>query len=344
MGCQKCTSTPTLPRGIKNIVMLAAHEYMLQKYYDTFKTRYSIMYEDEYLSFKTDFEDFIKQTSLEKDFTQVELENITILPLEIDEKLSFSIYKRSKTLSYYINLYNAVDLKWILDNNSIITLFQPIIDCSTMDVVAYECLSRGLKQDGSIMSPVIMFESARKSDMLFTLDRACRLQSLKNAKLKNIEKNIFINFTPTSIYNPVFCLHDTVEYAKELKFDFNKIVFEVIETERVENIAHLKNIFNFYIEKGFRVALDDVGSGYSTLNVLAELKPHIVKIDIALIRGIDRDPTKKAIVNSLVYIAKEIGATVLAEGIETTEEFEMVKSLGVNLVQGYLFGKPSADV
>lgn len=94
---------------------------------------------------------------------------------------------------------------------------------------------------------------------------------------------------------------------------------------------------------GFQVALDDLGSGYSSLNLLASLKPNIVKIDIELVRDIDKDIAKKAIVSSLVGICKEIGSLSLAEGIETRSEMEMLKSIGVDLMQGYLFGKPSPE-
>lgn len=344
MACKKCTTTSSLPTGMKKIVVFASHEYMLDKVYSNFNDTFKVVKEDpDYLIIFSDLRDFISAFESGKSFTQTELENISLLPMEVDEQITFATFKRTKTLSYFIALYQARDLIWILDNESIITYFQPIVDSRNNRVVAYECLSRGVRSDGTIMPPREMFESAIKTEMVFNLDRQCRMKALKQAKIKGVKKDIFINFNPTSIYNPEYCLRDTITLANELRFDPSKVVFEVVESSKVSNLEHLKNIFQHYIKMGFRVALDDVGSGYSSLNMLANLMPHIIKIDMELIRDITSNPTKKAIVNSLVQLSKEIGALSLAEGIETNDEFETVKELGVDMAQGYLFGKPSPD-
>lgn len=188
-----------------------------------------------------------------------------------------------------------------------------------------------------------MFDAAVKTEMIFNLDRQCRMQALRFAKKKNITKDIFINFNPTSIYNPEYCLRDTIKLAQDLNYDFTKVVFEVTESSKIDNFDHLKNILDYDSKMGFRVALDDVGAGYSSLNMLANLEPDFVKIDMELIRGIYGNSVKKAVVNSLINLSRDIGAKTLAEGIETEEEFETLRELGVNLVQGYLFGKPSPE-
>lgn len=344
MGCEKCTTTPEKPNDIKKVVIFANHDYMLKKFFDYFSKTLEMNFQNDYIEITIDFKEFITAISKVKIFTQVELENILAIVLEKDENPTFKTYKKAKTFSYWINLFYADDLKWILDNESIMTFFQPILEISKGEIYAYECLSRGLKKDGTLMPPDIMFESARKTEMLFNLDRQCRISALKNAKKKGITKGIFINFTPTSIYNPEFCLRDTVKTAIELDFDLSKIVFEVVESERVENITHLRNIFDFYKNMGFKVALDDMGSGYSSLNMLAELKPDIIKIDMRLVRGIDKDPVKKAIVSSLVLIAKELNLLTLAEGIETESELNVIRELKIDFAQGYLIGRPSSDI
>ncbi|MEZ0328597.1 MAG: EAL domain-containing protein [Dissulfuribacterales bacterium] len=344
MGCQKCTTTPILPNDLKRIIVVANHEYMLAKLYNNFNSKFELIQNNEYIEVKEDCEKFILAIANSKIFSQVELENMSILILDINEVPTFRSYNKLKSLNYWITLYSSKDLKWILDNQSIVTYFQPIFDVKSGDIYAYECLSRGIREDGTIMPPNIMFESAKKTEMLFNLDRQCRLISLTNAKRKGITKNLFINFMPTAIYNPEFCLRDTLKTAKELDYDFNKIIFEVVETEHVENIEHLKTIFDYYLEIGFRVALDDVGAGYSSLNMLAVLKPNFIKIDMELIRNIHNDSAKRAIVSSLCSISKEIGVITLAEGIETLEEFNVIKELGVELAQGYLLGKPSKDI
>ncbi len=343
MSCQKCTTTPEFSAGEKKIVIFASHEYMLKKFYDLFNEKFTINDNIDHLILNYNFENFIRIVSTSKDFSQIELDNITIMPIEIDSPITLSAYKKAKSLIYWINLYYSKDLKWILDNESIITYFQPIIDAHTKEIVGYECLSRGLKEDGTIMPPNLMFEAARKTEMLFNLDRQCRISAIKHAKLKNIDKMLFINFAPTSIYNPEFCLRDTVKTAQELNIDPQKITFEVVETEKVDNINHLKNIFDYYREMGFKVGLDDVGSGYSSLKMIAELKPDIIKIDMELVRDIHKDTTKKAIVSSIIALTKDLGAKSLAEGTETKEEAETLLSLGVDMLQGYFFGKPSPE-
>ncbi|MCX8083674.1 MAG: EAL domain-containing protein [Calditerrivibrio sp.] len=341
MGCDKCTKTPDLPEGVVKILVFANHDYMLKKFYDNFSGQFQIVHYGEYVELMGIFSEFIDNIATSKIFNQMELENISALVLEPHETPIFSSYRKAKSFSYWINLCYSKDLISILDNQSIVTYFQPIFDIRSNTVYAYECLSRGRKIDGSIMPPNIMFESARKTELIFNLDRLCRISALKNAKSKGLDANIFINFTPTSIYNPEYCLKDTIEAAVNLGYNFEKIVFEVVESERVENIEHLKSIFDFYKGMGFRVALDDVGSGYSSLNMLAKLKPDIIKIDMELIRNIHLDTAKKAIVNSLVLISHEIKALTLAEGIESEDELKVIRDLNIDLAQGYFLGKPA---
>lgn len=193
------------------------------------------------------------------------------------------------------------------------------------------------------MSPFQMFETARKTGMLFNLDRQCRETAIKTSAVKNINKNIFINFQPSSIYNPEFCLRDTVKWANQLEFDPSTIVFEVVETDKVESIEHLINIQNFYKQKGFRTALDDVGSGYSSLNLFASLHPDIIKIDMELVRDVHKSDVKKSVARALIGMAKDAGCRVLAEGIENADECEWFIQAGVDYLQGYYFGRPSAE-
>lgn len=344
LSCEKCTKTPKIPENIKKIVVFANHDYILDKFHDIFKDTCDIKVSTDYIELIGDFKNLIADISSSKKLTKVELENMTAIFIEPDEVPTFGSFKKAKTMYHWITLYNSADLKYILDNGSLITYFQPIFDLKNMNVFAYETLTRGVKADGSLMSPLEMFTLAKDCDMIFNLDSQCRLFAIKNSKMKNIEKNIFINFTPTSIYNPEFCLRDTVKLADELKFDFNKIVFEVIESEKVENLTHLKNIFDFYRSVGFRIALDDVGSGFSSLNMVAQLKPDIIKIDMELIRNINNDLFKKTIVKSLVNIAQDIGASTVAEGIENAEELNTVLDLNVDLAQGYFLGKPTLEI
>ena len=194
-------------------------------------------------------------------------------------------------------------------------------------IYAYEALVRGVKDDGTLMYPDILFRKSKANDQDFKLDRLCRETALKTAAAKKITQKLFINFIPTAIYDPEFCLAAT----------------EVVETELVKDQDHLKKILNYYRRKGYKIALDDVGEGYSSLNMLIELKPDIIKVDRNIIDGIDKNELKQSVYKALYSIAKEHGIQVLAEGVETKYELEMVQSIGVDFVQGYYFAKPSPE-
>jgi len=345
MACSKCTEVPHVPEGVKSVYVSASHEYILDKIYSILLSEsYAINRLGSYIVFETDcFSAFIERCASDKALTALEKLNISILPLGRDEVLDFGKASAAKTLDSWHTLILSKDLIWILENGSFTVHFQPIIDTATMSIYGYECLSRGVLPDMSIMSPGKMFDAAAKTGMLFNLDRQCRETAIKTAAVKNISRNIFVNFLPTSIYNPEFCLKDTVKWANQLEFDPSTIVFEVVETEKVDSTEHLQNILRFYKEKGFRTAMDDVGSGYSSLNLFASLSPDIIKIDMELVRDVHRNVMKQSVARALVSMAKEAGCSVLAEGIETADEFEWFRALGIDYAQGYYFGKPSSE-
>ncbi|WP_226086486.1 EAL domain-containing protein [Mesobacillus sp. S13] len=215
---------------------------------------------------------------------------------------------------------------------------QPILD-GAGEVYAYEMLARFHSEDGSIIYPGEIFGAARKRDRLYALDRICRMAAVRAAAFT--DKKVFINFIPTSIYSPEFCLRSTTLLANRLGVHPGRLVFEVVETENVEDTDHLKRILAFYKEKGFRYALDDVGEGYSTLELLAELQPHYMKLDMKYVQGVSNDQQKQQTALAFLAEAVKLGSVPLAEGIEEQEDFDWLKEKGYKLFQGYLFGRPA---
>lgn len=193
------------------------------------------------------------------------------------------------------------------------------------------------------MYPDVLFKKSSRNDMNFNLDRLCRENALKTAATKKINKKIFVNFIPTSIYDPEYCLKSTVKWAKQLEFDLSNIIFEVVETEQVQDQKHLKNILEFYRNKGFKIALDDVGEGYSGLNRIISLKPDIIKVDRNIIQDIDTNELKQSVYKALYNLSKENNIEILAEGVETAYELEIIKNIGVDYIQGYYFAKPISE-
>lgn len=239
----------------------------------------------------------------------------------------------------------AIGGEWLgelLHESRLNSVFQPIFSCKNLNMpYAHECLIRGAAPDGSVINPAQLFDAAQSATLLFQLDRAARAANVRNAIKAGVQGNLFINFTPSSIYDPDSCLRSTIEVVEECNVDRKNVVFEVIETEKVRSTAHLSAILESYRASGFRVALDDVGSGYSTLNLLPELRPDIIKIDRELIDHVDQDKFKEAIVSKLIALAKQLDIEVVAEGIERQEELDFLMAQDVDYVQGFLLGRPT---
>ncbi|GAB0110465.1 hypothetical protein PA7559_17330 [Pseudoalteromonas distincta] len=152
-----------------------------------------------------------------------------------------------------------------------------------------------------------------------------------------------INFLPNAIYKPERCIRTTLEAAKKYNFPIQNIMFEFTEVEKIEDTAHIKRIVDYYQSLGFKTATDDFGAGYSGLNLLADFQTDIIKLDMALIRDISNDKKRQLIVTHCLNMFRDLNITALAEGIETVEEYKWLKNAGVELMQGYLFAKPSFE-
>ncbi len=235
--------------------------------------------------------------------------------------------------------------EWLLDilrGGRLRSVFQPIVSCADpSDLHGHECLMRA-EVDGSPVSPGLMLDLAAGAGLLFQLDLAARRSAVVSASKYLLPAKIFINFTPNAIYSPHSCLNSTVRMVDELRLDRSQIVFEIIESERLPEMAHVKRIVGYYRDNGFGVALDDVGAGYSSLSALLELRPDYVKIDRALIDCVDLEPGKALVARKLLETAQELGLRTVAEGVERAEEWEWARAHGADFVQGYLFARPAA--
>lgn len=292
-----------------------------------------------YLIRQVEFERFISFLKCSV-FNSVEQKNVKILPLQSGEALKFSSLKNYRSLSEWVVIYQGQEVVFIISEARIKTLFQPIIDVKSGEIYGYEALSRGVLRDGTIMNPEELFAKAKAMELLFYLDRVCREASIRAASKRGIVKKLFINFIPTAIYEPSLCLQSTVKVLGEVNIKADQVVFEVVETEKVEDFKHLNRILDYYRSKGYCTALDDVGSGYSNISSLLQLKPNYMKIDMTVIRDIHIEPKKQEILDAFIYNGKKIGLSILAEGIETVDEYEYLKTKKIDLMQGYLFGKP----
>lgn len=246
----------------------------------------------------------------------------------------------------FTHLLARAEKDWLVElirDERLTTHFQPIVNCQDpTETFAFECLLRGSDRSGAPVSPGRMFEAARDGNLLFNLDRLARLSAIRCASEQGIDRKIFVNFNPTSIYNPNACLGSTFAAISKAQIAPENVIFEIVESDRISDGEHLSRIVDRYREAGFCVALDDLGSAYSGLDLLQKLKPDYVKLDMGLIRDIDRHPFKQHVVAHLLAMSRDLGVVTVAEGIETEAEWEFVRKHGADLAQGWLFGKAGA--
>jgi EAL domain-containing protein (putative c-di-GMP-specific phosphodiesterase class I) len=220
--------------------------------------------------------------------------------------------------------------------------FQPIVDATSLDVYAYEGLLR-TTPGAPLTTAGEIFAVARDADMLPHADLAARKTVIGRAAEAGITARLFINFCPSAIYDPKSCLRSTIAALDSFGFPHDRVVFEVVESDEVEDPGYLLDILKSYRQAGFKVALDDLGSGFSSLNLLHMIRPDYIKLDIALVREIDRDPYKALLAGKIIEAARALDMTVVAEGIETRGEFRWLRDNGAHLLQGFYLARPAAN-
>ncbi|MFK7763869.1 MAG: EAL domain-containing protein [Roseobacter sp.] len=216
--------------------------------------------------------------------------------------------------------------------------FQPIFDVAQGTLFAQEALLRG--KDGRGAGEVFEFVN---DDNRYRFDQLCRTTAIRVASELGVDTALSINFMPNAVYEPKHCISHTLWAADKYDFDVCNIIFEFTETELVRDVAHLKNIIETYQVIGFRTAIDDFGAGFSGLNLLADVVPDLIKLDRHLIAKLDEDPVRRAIVRRTKDLCDDLGVLVIAEGIETKGELEVLQDLGVSLMQGYYLARPKFE-
>lgn len=276
--------------------------------------------------------------------TTEELRGTRVLRVDGNGEPTVADFGRVSSLHQFIMSISSDWLRTMLEESRLVTYFQPIVDTeATTSVFAHEALLRGVDSDGHPVPPSRLFATARDADLLFQLDLAARRSAIAAACRHGLATNLFINFTPTAIYDPDCCLRSTVRAIQDAGFTSEQVVFEVIESDRTTDVDHLVNILSYCRKHGFRVALDDVGAGCSSLNMVHQVRPDFIKLDMELIRDVDDDAYKATMAGKLLEIARELNIRTIAEGIETPGELAWCRRAGVHYVQGYLIGRPAAE-
>ncbi len=234
-------------------------------------------------------------------------------------------------------------LQRIIIEESLSTVFQPIVDMQSLDVLGYEALSRG-PEGTEFACPTILFILASNFGLSFELDSLCRKKAFDAIRHLNTDKKIFVNTLAITIHDPEFRGKYLEELLSDIKIKPENVIFEINEKMAIDNYDLFRSALKDYSDIGIVHANDDIGAGYSDLERIMELNPGFMKIDISLVRNVHESYIKQQLIKAMVNLADNLGSNVIAEGIESKEEYEMLKSFGVKYGQGFLFGHPESTL
>lgn len=228
----------------------------------------------------------------------------------------------------------------IIAARRITSVFQPLVELESGDIFAWEALTRG-PAGSFFQQPTVLFDFAEDVDQVFTLERACRESAIATLGAIGPEQRLFLNVHPRSLVSPDFSPGQTLEMLQDKGLRPEQVVLEITERHCIQDFTLFHRTLDHYRSQGFQVAVDDVGTGYSGLWSIAELRPEFIKIDMSLVRNVDTNPVKRALLETFVAFADKIGSRLIAEGIETESELTTVMHLGVHLGQGYFLARPA---
>ncbi len=214
--------------------------------------------------------------------------------------------------------------------------FQPIVDIRTRRIFSYEALLRGTNQESAwqVLSSI-------PSGGLNDLDSRSRLFAIQMAASLQLTSHLNLNMVPSSAMNQPSSIPDVLETAEKYGLRPEQIILEVLESEVVDDLDAFAATIRQYRQTKLRFAIDDFGAGHAGLNMLAEFQPNLIKLDMNLLRGVDNKGPRQAIIKGIMVTATDLGIDVIAEGVETPDEFMWLRDEGIWLFQGYLFAKPT---
>ena len=237
-------------------------------------------------------------------------------------------------------------LDHIINNKQIKTVFQPIISLRNGDILGHEALSR-ITCECAITNTEMLFSIAGEYNRLWDLELLCRTTALNAAykfMIPPYGKMLFINVNPDTMHDEKFRKGFTKDFLNQYKIAPQNIIFEITERNVIVDMKGFVATVNHYREQDYKIAIDDAGAGYSGLNLISDIHPNYIKLDMKLIRDVNSDNLKSALIKGMVELSKESHIYLIAEGIETREELNTLIHLGVQYGQGYYIQKPSEEV
>jgi len=230
-------------------------------------------------------------------------------------------------------------LHTIIRQQNVKAVFQPIVHIQNRQIYGYEGLIRG-PVNTVLHAPTRLFEAATWAGCVAELDLLCREVVIKRFAQLGLPGRLFMNVDPYSLVHEHFREGQTLKLIEQAGLTPSQVIIELTETHPVEDVQLMQQAMIHYRQMGFRVALDDLGAGYSGLKLWSEIRPDIVKIDRHFIQGVDQDRTKQQFVSAILKTATALGCRVITEGVETEKEYATLRKIGVEMLQGYYFCRP----
>lgn len=238
------------------------------------------------------------------------------------------------------SLSSALDV--IIENEQIKPVFQPIVSLKDGQVIGYEALSR-ITEPSLIKHPEELFKVASEGNKAWVLEALCRKKAIQHASSfmnASSSRKLFVNVNPIIIHDEAFDKDYTRKLVKQYGLDPDNIVYEITEKNMIMDMNHFQSLLTYYKNQNYKIAIDDVGAGYSGLNLISDVQPDYLKLDLQLTRNIDTNKLKYSLVKAMVELTKVSNMSLIAEGIETESELATLIAVGVQYGQGYLIQRP----
>ncbi|MFA9462852.1 MAG: GGDEF domain-containing protein [Velocimicrobium sp.] len=228
----------------------------------------------------------------------------------------------------------------ILEERLIYPVYQPIVSLEDGSIFGYEALSR-ISKDAAKLDVGSLFKIAEECGKVWELEGICRKESLRNACNKPSDVKLFLNVDPKVIHDEKFKAGLTYQYLKRYRLRPDDIIFEITERSSIEDVETFKQTIQHYKNQKFKIAIDDFGEGYAGVNRICAILPDYIKLDMEIVRDIHKSVMKQMLVKNMVCLCEEIGAHLIAEGIETEEELKELIRLEIPYGQGYFLQPPT---
>lgn len=234
------------------------------------------------------------------------------------------------------------ELSRIIENGSLHPVFQPILQINNSEIFGFEGLARG-PATGLLHLPAQLFAAGNRAGLLIELEMLCCRKVVRQFARLDTRGSLFLNVSPQTVLGVREDVERISNFIVDCGMQLAQTVIELTEHQNITDHSAFREALMLFRSAGFRVAIDDLGEGFSSLRLWSELRPDFVKIDIHFVQGISRDPLKYQFLKSLQQIAQRCETKLVAEGVEDIEDFRVLRDLGISYAQGFLIERPSKE-